>query len=739
MSTNVYGPQDGPAPDFLRNTYDKQFQNLITTNFGDLRVCFCKEVLPGDSVNIDPVVAIRSQPIVFPIQTRMKFYCHFFYGRNRILMKNWEDFIFKTKDGIVPPLLRLTPSRAKKMISTGSLGDNLGIPSTIGAGSSDFDFIISLDISPLSYGFYGYNRKDVIPVQNLQSFFINTGDIDGIRSRSRYAGYRTETVTEVLRSNHFEFNVSSIPFGTTLPEKVYVAFVSPFNASSSAGTEYTWLSDAMPADVSLINEGLVSTISFDVSSSYSIYQSSQFFVNNGIDFQIAFLYQINNGSAFPPFFPDWPANVSSSYVPTVIDCTLAIRGIYDSTDDLLIRHNAFVGSNPVIPLSALPFRLYEFICNYYYRNDTNNPYVIDGEPQYNRFIPTTDDGWDENEYLIHKRNWESDMFTTCVPSPQFGTAPLVGLTYNGGLTAKVSTNVTDSDGQTKELDIQVGVDDEGYINSIINADTGVPSGSLKQLMDAMSTTGISINTLRNVNSFQRFLENVIRRGLRYRNQLLSHFGVSVDYPDIDIPQFIGGFSGDLVVREVTNMAESAEVALGDVAGKIDAVIQSNHSINCYCAEHGFIMGIFSIVPVPTYSQVLPHMFTRYDAFDYFQKEFDKIGYVPVTYRNFLPLQVDNPDEVFGYQRAWYEYMSSLDEVHGDFRMSLDDFVLYRVFNAKPTLNETFIKVDSESLNNIFAVDKVDSKYKDADKFMCQFYFQYTQKTMIPKHGVASLE
>ena len=156
MSSNVYGPQDGPAPDFLRNTYDKEFQNLISTNYGELRPCFVKEVLPCDSVNIDPVVAIRSQPIVFPIQTRMKFYCHFFYGRNRILHKDWEDFIFKTKDGIIPPLLKMSNSRAKKMISTGSLGDNLGIPTIFGRDTSvelsefTFDSLYTINRAPLS-------------------------------------------------------------------------------------------------------------------------------------------------------------------------------------------------------------------------------------------------------------------------------------------------------------------------------------------------------------------------------------------------------------------------------------------------------------------------------------------------------------------------------------------------------------------------------------------------------------
>ena len=751
--SNVFGPDNGPAPDFLRNTYDKSFQCLITTDIGENRVCFCKETLPGDSWDIKPVVAIRSHPIVFPIQTRIKFYCHFFYGRNRILFDQWEDFIFNTKD-VTLPWLKLNNTRAKKMISTGSLGDNLGIPSTLGKYQNRAFNVISFS-QPL----WVLNRPFSVTTDSqfvIDSFFI-------VGKQFRYPHDTNSRLDNFAMSLDYDANsYFSFVYSDLIENPLYFGSFKFFQFSfSTINSELISLSKTSffvavldSNDFVLYREQCTSTltadyIQYNVSDDFKNFISS---LNSSYRIIIGFATSLLDGSFSTSLIDEsttysWPYYLSSvgDSVPILdnINIRLESNFMVDATDDSVIDTNPFVGDTPVIPINALPFRLYEFISNYYYRLDTNNPYILDGEPQYNKFIPTVSGGEDNNEYLISHRNWEFDAFTTAVTSPQFGVAPLVGLTYSGGETAEVHFDVTDSDSNTKTLSVKVGIDDEGYIKSILDADEGVPSGNLRQLMEGInhrgSNLGISINTLRNVNSFQRFLENMIRRGLRYRNQLLSHFGVSVDFPDIDIPQFIGGFSGDLTVRQVTNMAESAEVALGDVAGMIDAVIQSNHSIDIYTPEHGFIMGIFSIVPVPTYSQTLHPMFTRYTALDYFQKEFDKIGYVPIFHKNVAPLQAEDPDAVFGYQRAWWEYMQSLDEVHGDFRTTLSDFVLYRQFLSVPSLNEEFLKVDSESLNNIFSVDKVEEKYHNSAKFLCQFYFEVSHKTMIPKHGVARIE
>ena len=108
-----------------RSTHDLSFQNNLTLKFGAITPVFCREVLAGDSYRISPSFGLRALPLVFPCQTRMRAYLHFFYVRNRTLYKDWMDFIFGTKRNLVPPYLS---SSSPVRYEPSSLADYLGLP-----------------------------------------------------------------------------------------------------------------------------------------------------------------------------------------------------------------------------------------------------------------------------------------------------------------------------------------------------------------------------------------------------------------------------------------------------------------------------------------------------------------------------------------------------------------------------------------------------------------------------------
>lgn len=388
-----------------------------------------------------------------------------------------------------------------------------------------------------------------------------------------------------------------------------------------------------------------------------------------------------------------------------------------------------------IKLNALPFRAYECIYNSYYRNMQNNPYILNGETEYNKFIPSKDGGPDYNYYPLHRRNWEYDFMTSSVPSPQFGIAPLVGITMTG------AAKFADEDGNTYYA--QAELDSDGTITGWSTHSSNMPAGTLRMLMDSVGT-GISINDLRNVNSFQRFLENSLRVGLKYRDQIKGHFGVEVRYDELDMPEFIGGMSLDINVNQVTQTADVQESSypLAGFAGQGGAFGSSNHSVTKYCDEHGFIIGILSVVPVPVYSQLLPKFFLKNEQLDYFFPEFGHIGYQPILQKEISPLQSFYGDgdinKVFGYQRAWYDYIASIDEVHGQFRTTLRDFVMNRTFENEPLLNEDFLLVDPEQVNDVFLSTESGEYSSASDKILGQLYFKITKKSPIPKLGIPRL-
>jgi hypothetical protein len=75
---------------------------------------------------------------VFPIQTPLNARISFFKYPLRALWKDYRDFVGNFRDGLIEPYLNInTVQRLKKMCSTGSLGDYLGLPTNYVGGYGD--------------------------------------------------------------------------------------------------------------------------------------------------------------------------------------------------------------------------------------------------------------------------------------------------------------------------------------------------------------------------------------------------------------------------------------------------------------------------------------------------------------------------------------------------------------------------------------------------------------------------
>ncbi len=422
---------------------------------------------------------------------------------------------------------------------------------------------------------------------------------------------------------------------------------------------------------------------------------------------------------------------SPIFAPTSILSTQNVSGVRDITfEECPWTKLGEKGIN----ISALPFRAYESIYNAFYRDLRNNPYMIDGVPEYNKWIPSTDGGMDNYVYSLHYANWEQDFLTTAVQSPQQGIAPLVGIVSNNGVSSLAFTDSESGESFTAQIDLN----EDGTVKEFKANTSDMPVSQYRTLID-FATSGISINDFRNVNALQRWLETNMRKGYRLKDIIKGHYDVNVRFDELDLPEFIGGVTQDVMPTMVTQTTEGGEGSpLGSYAGQLSCVGTSKHSIRHYCDEPGWIIGILSVVPVPNYSQLLPKYFMRDNALDYYFPEFGHIGYQPITYREVCPIQAKAAGKdlstVFGYQRAWYEYISRVDEVHGQMRTSLRNFLINRVFDVAPELSESFLLVDPSQTNEIFTVTA-----ENEDVWMGQVYFDYQAKEPIPLYGIPKLE
>lgn len=741
-----------------RNAFDLSFSNNLTMKFGTLYPVFCKEVLNGDTFKIKPTFGLRFMPMAFPVQTRMRADLHFFYVRNRNLWKNYKKFYGMTDTDVVPPYVHITPDKIE-MLKTGSLADYLGVPTTVihevsqeqyFQTTSGVDYDELRDQNPNTFpafnsiqraGAQGYYPLHVIPskiVANTDNLFTWKNAQSSALSQKPYfscdiTGYFTVGTTpcigDIQRDSVLTCYTNNGANLSSMDLHLAVGRRLPRTTDKQHGDWFSYMAcGRAPITPRVHSDGKsveYPLADYLVVTRYGNKMTIQEAMKRTDDGQELYLFLLFVGTP----------KEGLDCLPTGFSISFMSGTKQSEAQDI---KNPFVdyGSGAAQPLSALPFRAYESIYNGFYRNTIVNPFTLNGKPEYDIFCTTQEDGADETPYQLYTRNWEQDFLTTAVPSPQQGTAPLVGAQHRGAKQRfQLSTTVN---GQKTDYYVNTDkVGDEQLLTGITGYDKNAPESTIQALNEAIQY-GISINDFRNVNALQRWLEKNVRRGYRYKDQVLSHFGVDLKYEECDMPEYIGGVSQDVNVQTIHQTAETDEQPLGSFAGNATCVGSSKHEIDHYFDEEGFIIGILSISPIPVYSQLLPKMFTKVNnALDYFKPEFGHIGLQPITYREVCPLQAYSEgkslDSTFGYQRAWYDYLASTDEVHGDFRDTLQDFLVDRVFGAAPTLGKDFVEIDHDTINDVFA-DTTNN-----DKIVGQIYFDVTAIRPIPKFGEPRLE
>lgn len=383
--------------------------------------------------------------------------------------------------------------------------------------------------------------------------------------------------------------------------------------------------------------------------------------------------------------------------------------------DINTKYDSINGADPVEPINALPFRAVEFIHNYFFRNHRIDPFIKDGKPSYNKFLTNTAGGADSTTPVdTWNALYETDYFTSCVKEPQFGSAPLVGVTVND-LSSEGILKFSDGT-QTNSYTVKLDINEQGQVLPLSVYSDIADRPNVHRLQDIINF-GISINDLRNVSAFQRMLERIQRSGYKYQNVVYEFFGTNPPVGD-HYPRYIGGCSRMMSVDKITQIAETEQKKLGEFAaqGRVNGQCPT---IKTYCSEQSYIIGLVYFTVTPTYSQYLPKHLIKRDLLDYYvNPDFATMGPQPVYAKELACSQLTDSEQndVFGYNRPYAEYLSSLDECHGLFLTSLNNFMLHRVFGSKPLLNKSFIEINSADLTNIFSV------VEDEDKIFGQILF-----------------
>lgn len=366
------------------------------------------------------------------------------------------------------------------------------------------------------------------------------------------------------------------------------------------------------------------------------------------------------------------------------------------------------------PISALPFRAYQLIWNEYYRDQTLQ------DPAGVLKTSGTITALEKDAITtLRRRCWEKDYFTSALPFAQRGPAVQLpaDIQYDTFLTLKSGGNPATGP-VTANNTSGAFLDNNGNAIDVENIDS----------------LGVTINDLRRATRLQSWLERNARAGSRYVEQIFSHFGVKSSDARLQRPEFLGGSKQPVVMSEVLNTSGAG--VQGNMAGH-GVSVGSGFNVNKFFEEHGFVVGIMSVLPRTAYMQGLPRIFNKFDKFDYFFPEFANIGEQEVKnreiYWNTDPAG-ENPaynEETFGYQSRYAEYKFVNSSVHGDFRSNLNYWHMARLFGVPPTLNEDFVA--SDPTKRIFAVDD-----PNIDDLYVQIYHDFKAIRPMPVFGTPTL-
>lgn len=410
-------------------------------------------------------------------------------------------------------------------------------------------------------------------------------------------------------------------------------------------------------------------------------------------------------------------------------------------------------SHPIessVTLDALPFRAYQLIWNEYYR-DQNLEDPVDIQQE----ISGIYDGLRDIGRL-HTRAWEKDYFTSALPWPQAGEDVLLPL-HGTAETVKgqelitkvnsVNSRLTDAFLGTSNHTPGTGGSRDDLALQISELSTSGPGASEDNVeltgkssldgikVDMSSVTASTINEFRRAIRAQEFLEKSARGGSRYIEQLLSFFGVRSSDARLQRPEYLGGGKSPVVISDVAQTSQTTQGDTGSPQGNLSgqaASLQRSHSFKRYFEEHGYIIGIMSILPRTCYQQGMPRKYMKTSREDEYWPTFANLGEQEIKNSEiYFDASDGENDGTFGYTPRYAEYKYLPSRVCGDFRDTLSFWHMGRIFGNRPNLNGSFVRSSGDG--RIFA-----DMNGDYQKLWVNIYHNITAVRPMPVYGTPML-
>lgn len=370
-------------------------------------------------------------------------------------------------------------------------------------------------------------------------------------------------------------------------------------------------------------------------------------------------------------------------------------------------------SASVEAFDLLPFLGYQKIYDDWYRNERYQeerlPYILNYLSETSaddrlfdlEFTGVADN---RNPFAMWRANYGKDRYTTALPEPVVGGDVMYGGSWASG--PVVSDFIPQEDGSGSRISSQSDQPIQ-FPNSSISPSYVVQADSTSTpLMAVVQAAQDTIRNLKLAFKMYSFFMKDTYNGNRYVEFMDSHFDVRVPDSTLDRAIYLGDHKVRISFGEVFQTSgaapDSGEGVLGDYAGRGAAYSDGGFLVNEKFLEHGHLYVIATIVPRAKYFQGIDRKFFKKDRFSYFFPEFQNIG-DDILYRQELYNIGGDGDELetLGFAPRWAELKENLDEVHGDFLVSMDEYHFGRVFDNIPVIGSKFSQIPT--INRPFSV------------------------------------
>ncbi len=342
--------------------------------------------------------------------------------------------------------------------------------------------------------------------------------------------------------------------------------------------------------------------------------------------------------------------------------------------------SSIISSNHI---NAFAQRCYSLVFNEYYRDEN----LVD------------EVSLDNNTILY--RSWKKDYFTSALPWQQRGVSPALPISGTLPLTFYDESESSISDFVSLNNKFgRIGPSSNGsnVLRLYTSSDSsGSSVGAARGIVGSVTlndATTFDVAVLREAFQIQRWLELNSRAGVRYTEFLKSHFGLAPRDEVLQRPQYIGGTKSSIVVSEVLQTSQTTKGESGSPQGTLAGHglgAMSDFVCSYTAKEFGYIIGIASWMPKPSYQQGVNRIFSRQTKYDFYFPEFAHLSEQAVNKGEIYATGDEAHDNsIFGYQSCYSEmrYMPSFN--CADMRDIFSYWHLGRIFTSDPSLNAGFL-------------------------------------------------